>query len=75
MRADWCARTKHFDDGWSDGIVESESRGEFEFQKMRQRESADWSSNQALQATPESAGLVALSRRPGVPELFRSTAT
>ncbi len=29
------------------------------------------SPNQALQATPVSAGLVALSRRPGVPELHR----
>jgi hypothetical protein len=43
-----------------------------DFQRMRQRESEDWSYNQALHATPVSAGLVALSRRPGVPELDRS---
>ena len=31
MRADWRARTKAFDDGLSEAIVESESRGEFGF--------------------------------------------
>ena len=45
-----------------------------DFQKMRQREPEDWSSNKSLQATPVGAGLVALSRRPGVPELGRLTA-
>src|SRR5690242_10933522 len=63
---------KHLTTGYRKALSSPRVVASLDFQKMRQRESRDWSSNQALQATPVGARRVVLSRRPGVPELDRS---
>ena len=69
-RGDWDYAVTDWRVGLPDQFAADDHRG-FDFREDQMRVSEDWIPNQSLQATPVSAGLVALSRRPGVPELDR----
>ncbi len=69
-RGEWDRVRTDFCTGLPDEFAEADHLGS-DFREPLMRVEEDRKPNQSLQATPVGAGLEALSRRPGVPELGR----